>query len=619
MILGVRPVRSPDTPRRRGIRPLLSLVAVGALTIALGGAVLAAAPRSTGAGSPTGVSTADQGPVTAGVGAGDHPLPIGDTGSDGGRYGPVTIGKTHYAIPPGAYFVAPTGSDRGPGSQSAPWHTVTHAVAVAPAGATIVIRGGIYHESVVAYKRVTLQSYPGEAVWFDGSRPVTGWVRDGSAWRRDGWTTRFDHTDPTAKWGTYWHMVDPAYPMANWPDEVFVNGRQLRQVASRTQVTTGTFFTDYAHSRLYIGSDPAKVRIDATTLGEALYLNGANASIVRGIGFRRYATPMLRAAAVKGFANDLLFENDAFNDTAYIGLSVKGANIVVRHNAVFRNGELGINPYRAPNALITGNLVEGNNDEHFEIAPQSGGIKAAQSADVRVTGNEVDYNYGMGIWLDDQDHHSVIARNITSHNDGNGVQFEISNGCLIAGNQVVANARSGIRMLDSSNGRLWNNTVVGNYGNQIEISAGSRSYNEKWVNWRPSGEQIFNNLMQSGPAGTNPLLAVQDVTGGHGAGQMVTADHNAYYRPGGSPAKLVLWVDLTTHSTGLANLTDFRAVTGSERHGVGADTAAPVFPGAEYLLRPGSAPRLAGAPIPPDVAALMAAVPGSTPGIGALF
>ena len=105
-------------------------------------------------------------------------------------------GSTSYPVPPDAVAVAPSGDDAAPGTLAAPVRTVARAIALARPGQTVVLRAGEYHESVEvpAGKRLTVQAYPGEAVWFDGSSAVQGWTRSGSGWMHPGWTVRFDST-----------------------------------------------------------------------------------------------------------------------------------------------------------------------------------------------------------------------------------------------------------------------------------------------------------------------------------------------------------------------------------------------------------------------------------------
>jgi Right handed beta helix region len=73
------------------------------------------------------------------------------------------------AQPNSSFYVATTGNDSNPGTQSSPWRTIQHAADTARAGSTVNVRGGIYEE-VVAIKEsgnvsegfITFRSYPGE-------------------------------------------------------------------------------------------------------------------------------------------------------------------------------------------------------------------------------------------------------------------------------------------------------------------------------------------------------------------------------------------------------------------------------------------------------------------------
>ncbi|MGI8330594.1 right-handed parallel beta-helix repeat-containing protein [Actinomadura scrupuli] len=579
-------------------------------TRALLGTLLAAV--LTGAVAACSGGSAGVRPPPSGAAAATVPAPP-STKVTAGRapaYGPVPIGKTRYPVPAGARFVAPGGNDTAAGTRSAPWRTLAHAVQRAPAGSAIVLRKGVYRESLEINRRhLTIQSYPGEAVWFDGSRRVTGWVRDGSVWRKDGWTTRFDNTDPTRGRDWVFQMTDPHYPMARWPDQVFVDGRELEQVADRAAVRAGTFAVDYATGRLYLGSNPAGATVEASVLSEALYLHGADGSVVRGIGFRRYATPIKRMGAVKGYANDLLFENDVFADTALTGLSIRGSRITVRRNAFLRNGQLGLQGHKSDGAVIAGNVMTGNNTAHFKIIPVAGGMKITTSRGLRVLDNDVEDNGSAGIWLDEACSQAVIARNVVRHNTGHGIQYEISDGALIAGNVVVDNARYGIRILESSRVRVWNNTVSANARRQIDVMDAGRL-------GRLTGVQLRNNLLESRPGG-DQLLGVEDMNKRYGAAAMVNADGDAFYRPSQGPNALIHWVDPARKTKDLSGLVEFTDRTGQEAHGIAAEGPSPFTDRRSFRLRPGSDPLRAGLPLPADVATLLGLHSGDRAGIGA--
>ena len=78
---------------------------------------------------------------------------------------------------PGAsYFVATTGKDSNPGTQSTPWRTIQHAADTAHAGSTVYVRGGIYEELVrinvsgnATAGFITFKSYPHEIAVLDAT------------------------------------------------------------------------------------------------------------------------------------------------------------------------------------------------------------------------------------------------------------------------------------------------------------------------------------------------------------------------------------------------------------------------------------------------------------------
>ena len=71
------------------------------------------------------------------------------------------------------YFVAPSGSDKGNGTLSAPFKTVQHAVNQLAPGDSLTLRGGTYFERVTltqggtAQKPIVIQGYPGEVAVLD--------------------------------------------------------------------------------------------------------------------------------------------------------------------------------------------------------------------------------------------------------------------------------------------------------------------------------------------------------------------------------------------------------------------------------------------------------------------
>jgi hypothetical protein len=88
----------------------------------------------------------------------------------------------------GDYYIATNGNDGDPGTLAQPFATLEHAlVNVAGAGDTIYMRGGSYHEEIVAANvagasgnPITITNYNGEVVTMDGSEALSD--LDGATW-----------------------------------------------------------------------------------------------------------------------------------------------------------------------------------------------------------------------------------------------------------------------------------------------------------------------------------------------------------------------------------------------------------------------------------------------------
>jgi hypothetical protein len=90
--------------------------------------------------------------------------------------GPAPAFEDQRAVYTGnVYFVAPTGSDSNPGTETQPWRTLQRAANTLVAGDTVYIRAGTYRQRVMPQNSgspgqyITYAAYPGETVTIDGS------------------------------------------------------------------------------------------------------------------------------------------------------------------------------------------------------------------------------------------------------------------------------------------------------------------------------------------------------------------------------------------------------------------------------------------------------------------
>jgi parallel beta-helix repeat protein len=414
---------------------------------------LSSGAPTTAAPSPAPPTTAP--PTTAPV---TSPSPLPRTGT---ARGSVAVGSAAYAVPSGALFVSSaSGDDAAAGTQSAPLRTLSRAVARASAGQTIVLRGGTYHESVVVpyEKPLTIQAYPREPVWLDGSSRVSSFTPSGSTWVASGWGTRF--SSAISGIADNPRFVAPAAPFAARPDQVFVGSTQLRQVGSASAVVAGTFYVDYAAKTIRIGSDPSGKEVRASDLRQALQVQAPDTT-VRGIGIRRYAATYDDRGAVRFDNVRATVQDVVVEDTATIGIVLGNNDSRLVRVTAQRNGMLGVNASSAYRLVVRDSVITGNNSEHFKPAPVSGGIKVTRSRDVEVVNNDTGRNSGSGMWFDESCYDLTVTGNDSNDNEYTGIQLELSDTAVVADNSTTG-GQTGINLFDSGNVQLFNNTMGGN-------------------------------------------------------------------------------------------------------------------------------------------------------------
>lgn len=407
--------------------------------------------------------------------------------------GAAALGSTAYPIPAGAVYVAQGGSNANPGTAASPKASVGAAIDAAPAGGTVVIRAGYYHEQLVITKAVTLQSYPGEVVWFDGTVPVTGFTKSGTTWVAP-WAVVHDHTLGYHTWENDTRYLQPGYPLAAWPDQAYVNGSQLKQVAP-SAVVAGTFAVDYTTKRLILGDDPTGKEIRAADLEQAIETQVAGVTI-RGIGFRRYANPIMANGLIRIAKDNSRIENVRIDDAATIGLSISG-NVKVDRVTINRAGMVAYMGHYADNSAITTSVASNNNYENFNNLPEAGGIKFTSSRFITVQGNVVaNSNMAKGIWLDESCYGINILSNTVTNSGRAAIQVEISAKGVIADNRV-SGGMMGIYLFDSGDFTVANNLAYDTTHADIYLSQDER---------RQATYSVGRDVRQPVPDPTNPWL-----------------------------------------------------------------------------------------------------------------
>lgn len=469
-----------------------------------------------------------------------------------GSTGAATPGTTSYAVPAGAVFVSPSGSDSGTGSQSSPLKSPQTAVDRTASGGTIVLRAGSYHTGVKIPKdkKLTIQSYPGEAVWFEGSSVVSGWVQSGTTWVKSGWTASFDSHAGFNAGTNNTSFLDPAYPMAAHPDQVWVDGVALSQVSSAAKVVAGTFYVNYSTDQLIIGSNPSGKTVRASDLADALWIQGPGSKIA-GVGVRRYATPSVDMGTVRIAGSGVTLENVLVTDNANVGVVVAATKARLAGVTSNNNGMLGLQANYADGLVASDVLADNNNVEHYNTAPVSGGFKITRSRGLTIQNSSFTHNRGPGLWFDESCYDAKVVNNRMVDNLKHGMAFEISSLAVIADNVITGNPSTGMKINDATNVRIWNNTIGGNGKNIDLVQDTRRATDLSWpghdprqslpdptVTWLLGNVQFMNNLV-SKPTSTYGMY-VRDYSGARSAAQMgITVNGSQFNaQPTGT---LVVW------------------------------------------------------------------------------
>lgn len=530
------------------------------------------------------------------------------------RAGSAPLGQTAYPVPSGAVFVSPGGNDSAAGTEGAPFRTLARAVAAARSGATIVLRGGTYHESVntPSNKTLTIQAYPHEAVWLDGSTAVTGWTQHGSTWVHSGWTAHFDSSASSTcnTTGNTQGWVNAQHPMAAHPDQVWVDGTPLNQVGSASEVGPGDFYVDYSTDQLVVGSNPAGHQVQASDLAVALSTYGAD-SMVRGIGVRRYAASICMSGALRLDGVGDRVQNVIVTQNAVTGLAASRTGETVDHVTAIGNGLLGITAHYADGLFMSNVLATQNNTQGFNFAPQSGGIKITGTRGVTVTDSDVSGNNGPGLWLDESCYDMTIVHNRMVGNAGHGMSIEISAKAIVADNVVTGNGMDGMKLNDSDDLQVWANTVTGNHRN-VEIVQDFRrgtdvshpGHDSRRPDPDPTEPWIIENIQFNdnflGTQTGDYSIFVRDASGEYSASMLnITVDGNRLVKPS-SGAEFLWQIKPVTYAI-YSSVAQFIAATGQGQHNSEQSGGSTLF--AQVTPTP--------LPIPSGVAAAMGVPAGS--------
>ncbi|KAI6220356.1 DUF1565 domain-containing protein [Aphelenchoides fujianensis] len=529
------------------------------------------------------------------------------------------VPDTNFAPPAGALFVALNGNDANAGTQAAPLRNPVTAIKKAANGSTIVVRGGVYYEVDLGTvnKRFNLQAYPHEQVYFLGSVPVTGWTKENTYWKAPFTNTLPNVTCPA-------EIINASHPNACLPEQVFLDGAPLTQVAALSQVADGKFFQETGGQWVYIGSDPSGKVVEVTKLVRGLNVNpGAAGSFVRGIAFAHYGTYWdANSVAILSSAENMTYDRCLITQNAARGVKLARPNQTIRESIFSFNGLLGLGGNKAHGAKILSNTFIQNNFERFAKSNCGGfctasAAKFSHTADLLIDNNTFVNNNAGGMWFDDGCTDGIISRNWFADNEGGGASVEVSARAIVASNVFTRNGGTGVWISGSDHVRIYNNDFALNAKYHVHLQDDTRITCDRDdyacqlnLTWDTSNIVIRNNLFSNSVRTGLVVIGSAQAS----AEQFIEAmDHNGWYRTNSSGFPFCHWCNVTSSScvswpTHTAFMNDRKLDYAPPSIGVRDTPNNPFFvdeAAGNFNLKPTSAARGAGTPLPADIAAAL--------------
>lgn len=565
----------------------------------------------------------------------------------GGPYGPQ---PQTYEVPKDArqvYHVAPDGNPGAAGNSVEEPTTLEAAIARVVTGDAIVLRGGTYRTGgLLLSQGITMQPYRDEKPVLKGTRIATKWeaLRDG-VWRTK-WETLFS-SRPRDWWRREREgMRTPLHRFNN--DMVFVDGVALRSAGWEGELDDKSYYIDYENRHVYIRFDPTDRLVEITAWDIALNRtsktahgkpNDRKGPVIRGITFTQYAYRALEVEGKRGAVPATEEPTDdpiGVVDPATIGKEVvgtvlehctithcsrvagyfRGDGLIIRNCLISDTSTEGIYVIGSADCLLERNIIARNNVEQL-----TGYYPAAvkifnQTRRVVVRDNLIiDNPHSNGVWYDVGNVDGVFVNNWV---EGclDGFFFEISQGVVCAGN-VFVNCANGIRILNSRDARVYQNTFV---NAPALFSRDQRSATGDHFAWHPAtgpdvherdGHVFSGNLLVAGAGGARPLLVVgqaPQLKSRLTKPPFASTGHNVYVRPVAAGA-LVSWspAEGEAHAYEFGTLAELRAKLPAFEQGSVEIFAAPgeVLQSPELRNLAPSRPLPVSAPLPGEVAKLL--------------
>ena len=385
-------------------------------------------------------------------------------------------------------------------------------------GAVVEAAGGcVYREMVTINKPITLEAAVG------GPKIRGSDVWGGAVWSRQGSTWVSTKAVPRLAIDSTWKCERDS-KRCRWPEQVFVGGRQLTQVAPGTAPQAGQFALN-AKRKVILGQSPVSRTVEVT-VRDHWVVGAAGGAGVTIDGFT------MKHAASDGILNsgnnDWTIKNGNYSYSHTSDVLLKRATgALVSGNKIHHAGQKGVSGNEV-DLLLQDNQIYANNTEEFDSSWNAGGVKISNPQTVTFAGNNVYDNRGNGLWLDvpTEDQVLVVRNNRVHHNDANGIRSEVTDDDVRIFNNVVwengwarsGSKSAGISLNASQNNHVYNNVVAWNVnGIRVINSRRSDAHPDETEYDFVYNIEVDNNdiLMDEAPDGAYALGWVKTIPNGN--------------------------------------------------------------------------------------------------------
>ena len=509
----------------------------------------------------------------------------------GGPYGPQ---PQTYQVPNDAmhvYYIAPDGRADAPGATLAEPTTLTSAIAKAVTGDALILRGGTYRTGGLQLNQgVTVQPYADEKPVLKGTLVADKWEAQGNGLWRTSWSTLFP-----MKPQDWWRRSREGRKTPLWlfnNDMVFIDGKPLKAVGWDGAVDTNSYLVDYDKGQIYIGTDPTHHLVEITAHDSALVrvtgeIHGKSSDhkgyTLRGLTFTQYA---YRALEIEGkepegpadpatFGKEVVgttLEDVTITHCSRVAGYFRGDHFTLRRCLISDTSTEGIYVIDSADCLLEKNIFARNNVEEITgYYPSAVKIFNQSYRAVCRDNLVIEQPNSNGIWYDVGNVDGVFINNwIEGCIDG--FFFEISKGAICAGN-VFVNCDKGVRILNSSNVRVYQNTFVNTVAS---FERTERSAVGDHFGWHPAtgpdvdkreGHVFSGNLLVASGVFPKALLRADQaklLQGKLTKPPFAAVDYNLYVRPTSvrdSSSALIAWspAEGAVNQFEFKNLADLRA------------------------------------------------------------